>query len=115
MLVGPRSERISNALVLEGYRPAVHQARRLRARPPGACIGGFRGNDAATQRALGAFRREGPAISPGVNYFSWESNVNHVELVVAFAAAGIDLGGDRVDALPVDIERSQKFNRIEPK
>jgi len=43
------------------------------------------------------------------------SNVNHVELVVAFAAAGIDLGGDRVDALPVDIERSQKFNRIEPK
>ena len=43
------------------------------------------------------------------------SNVSRVELVVAFAAAGIDLGGDRVDALPVDIERSQKFNRIKPK
>jgi len=43
------------------------------------------------------------------------SNVSHVELIVAFAAARIDLGGDPVDAFPVDIERSQKFNRIEPK
>lgn len=43
------------------------------------------------------------------------SSVGHVELVVALAAARIDLGGDRVDALPVDIERPQKFNRIEPK
>ena len=43
------------------------------------------------------------------------SNVSHVELVVALAAARIDLGGDRVDALPVDIKRSQKFSRVEPK
>lgn len=43
------------------------------------------------------------------------SNVSHFELVVALAAARIDLGGDRVDALPVNIERSQKFSRVEPK
>jgi hypothetical protein len=49
------------------------------------------------------------------NATAYISYVSHGELIVAFAAAGIDLGGDSVDALPVDIERSQKFNRIEPK
>jgi hypothetical protein len=43
------------------------------------------------------------------------SNVSHIELVVALAAARVDLGGDRVDALPVNIKRPQKFGRIEPK
>lgn len=43
------------------------------------------------------------------------SDVSDVELVVAPAAARIDLCGDGVDAFPVDIERPQYIDRIEPK
>jgi hypothetical protein len=41
------------------------------------------------------------------------SNVGGVELIRASAPAGIDLGGDGVDALTIDIECAQKIDRVE--